>query len=48
MSLSEVNKMALDDYFSWLEYFSILNGGKGDETEEKNNDLVAFLRSKKG
>ena len=48
--LSEVDKMSLDEYYAWLDYFSILNGTKAEEpksNEDNNADLISFLRSKK-
>ena len=49
-SLSEVDNMGLDEYYAWLDYFSIVNGTKAEKpksNEQNNADLVAFLRSKK-
>jgi len=48
--LSEIDEMGLDEYYAWLDYFSILNGTKPEEPkseEENNSDLISFLRSKK-
>ena len=42
--------MSLDEYYAWLDYFSILNGTKAEEpksNEDNNADLISFLRSKK-
>ena len=49
-AISEVDAMSLDEYYNWLDYFSIINGTKEAEPksdEENNADLVSFLRSKK-
>ena len=49
MRLSEVDDMKLTEYYSWLKYFSLLNGtDEEDKKEQSNGELVSFLRSKKG
>lgn len=50
MLVSEVDKMSIQEYYGWLEYFKEINKADINTVTSSSNeeDVLNFLRSKKG
>ncbi len=55
MLVSEVDKMSIEEYHNWLEYYKIMDGkssvsdsNQASSEEDNQQSVLDFLRSKKG